>query len=216
VFKVPRTTLRRRRKEIGPKQGSRAKNNLLLPIEEEQLVQWILEMERRGFPFFIIDVKRSAERLISRRGARSIPPPIGKCWVYRFITHHPALKQRLTRNKDPQRPRQERPSVIQPWFQLIEEITEQYGIVDGDKYNFDETGFAMGLISESGAAKVVGSSDNVGRVTITQPGERTWMTSIECANATGWMIPPLLLPLARSIFVTGTINPLYHKVQTLP
>jgi hypothetical protein len=193
VCKVVRSTLQGRLKGVRPRKGSPAKNRLLRQTEEDELVRWILEIERRGFPPFIIDVKRLAERLIQRRGESQQPPPIGKLWVYRFVSRHPAIKQRLTRKKDSQRARQERPSVIRPWFQLVQETIERYGIVDGDKYNFDETGFAMGLITGSGSSKAVGSSDNVGRITISQPGDRTWMTGIECANALGWMIPPFVI-----------------------
>jgi DDE superfamily endonuclease/Tc5 transposase DNA-binding domain len=193
VCKVSDRTLGRRLRGIRPQYGSRSPNRLLSQIEEDVLIQWILHIERRGFPPWIIDVKRLAERLIYRRGGSQPPPPIGKLWVYRFLSRHPAVKARLTRRKDSQRARQERPSVIRPWFQLVQETIERYGIVDGDKYNFDETGFAMGLITGSGSSKAVGSSDNVGRITISQPGDRTWMTGIECPNALGWMIPPFII-----------------------
>jgi hypothetical protein len=68
VFKISQTTLRRRLQGIGPREGSQLKNRLLWPIEEEELVKWILAIERRGFPPYIIDVKRLAELLIQRRG----------------------------------------------------------------------------------------------------------------------------------------------------
>jgi hypothetical protein len=192
VCKVFETTLRRRRAGIGPKEGSRASNNLLSQIEEERLVQWILAMEQRGFPSYLINMKRMAENLISHRGTLGSTRPIGKNWVYRFTGRHPALKKYRTRNMNYQRARQERYSVILPWFQRIKDIKEQYGIVDDDCYNFDETGFAMGLITGS-ATKAVGSSENVGRITITQPGDRTWVTSIESASARGQVIPPFLI-----------------------
>ena len=32
------------------------------------------------------------------------------------------------------------------WFRLVENIKEKYGIVDEDIYNFDETGFMIGMI----------------------------------------------------------------------
>jgi hypothetical protein len=60
VYGAIRTTMRRRQEGILPKQGSKAKNRLLLECEEQQLVSWILSMERRGFPPFLIDIKRMA------------------------------------------------------------------------------------------------------------------------------------------------------------
>jgi hypothetical protein len=192
VFKVSRTTLQRRRKGIGLKQGSRPANSLLLLIEEKELVRWILSLERRSFPPHIIDVKRLAEGLISRRGSREFKP-IGKYWIYRFLTRHPAIKQRLTRSKDSNRALQESPRVMKPWFEPVDEAIKQYGIADSGIYNCDETGFAMGLISGSKAAKVVTSSENVGRATVFQPGSRKWITTIECVNAMDHIIPPFII-----------------------
>ena len=192
VWKVKPTTLRRRLDGIGPKRGSRAPNNLLLPTEEEGLIQWVLAMEQRGFPSYLIDLKRMAEYLTSHRGTSGSIRPIGKNWVYRFTDRHPALKKYRTRNKNYKRARQERFSVIQPWFQRIRDIKEQYGIVDADCHNFDETGFAMGVITGS-ATKAVGSSDNITRIAISQPGSRTWITTIESVSATGQIIPPFII-----------------------
>ena len=134
-----------------------------------------------------------ATDLINHRGSKNTPPPIGKQWTYRFIKRHPALKAFLTRKRDLQRAQQEDPHVIEPWFRRIHDTISKYGITSDDTYNFDETGFTLGLITGSGARKAIGSSQNVGRITVTQPGNREWATSIECANAQGWMIPSFLI-----------------------
>jgi DDE superfamily endonuclease/Psq-like protein/Tc5 transposase-like DNA-binding protein len=193
VYKVPRTTLQRRLRGTQPKLGSRHKNRILLVAEEAELIQWIGSMEQRGFPPFLIDVKRMAQVLRARRGSSAPARAIGKNWIYRFLKKHPALKARLQRSRDAQRAKNEDPRVIRPWFQRIKETREKYGIPDEDVYNFDETGFAMGLIGGSGSSKVVGLSDSVGRATVIQPGDRTWTTVIEGINATGWAIPPFVI-----------------------
>lgn len=59
-----------------------------------------------------------------------------------------------------------------------------------DIYNFDETGFAMSLIA---TAKVVTRSETVGRPAILQPGNRGWVTTVECVNAMGWALPPCII-----------------------
>ena len=74
------------------------------------------------------------------------------------------------------------PIAIAAWFKLVEETRQTYGILDQDIYNFDETGFAMGVASTS---KVVTSSDRVSRAVIVQLGNREWVTAIECINASG-------------------------------
>ena len=65
----------------------------------------------------------------------------------------------------------------------------KYGVVDGDFYNFDETGFAIGLITPG---MVVTRADRRGRAKGIQPGNREWATAIVCVNGEGWDVPPFL------------------------
>lgn len=57
-------------------------------------------------------------------------------------------------------------------------------------YNFNETGFMMGIAA---TLKVVTSSDTIGRAINVQPGNRDWVTAIEGINASGWSIPPFII-----------------------
>jgi hypothetical protein len=62
----------------------------------------------------------------------------------------------------------------------------EYGILLEDIYNFDETGFAMGLCA---TAKVITGSDRYSRPHLLQPGNREWVTAIEAVNSIGWALP---------------------------
>ena len=68
-----------------------------------------------------------------------------------------------------QRAKNQDPKIISEWFQRVQQTRAQYGILDDDTYNFDETGFAMG-IAQPGASKVV-TAATVGRATVIQPGK---------------------------------------------
>ena len=48
----------------------------------------------------------------------------------------------------------------------------------------------MGVIS---TAKVITGSEKASRAFFTQPGNREWVTVIECINSYGWAIPPLII-----------------------
>jgi hypothetical protein len=61
--------------------------------------------------------------------------------------------------------------------------------------NFDETGFRMGVISTS---KVVTAAENARTVSI-QPGNREWVTVIESVQATGHLLPPLIIFKGRML-----------------
>ncbi|KFY32348.1 hypothetical protein V493_00285 [Pseudogymnoascus sp. VKM F-4281 (FW-2241)] len=80
--------------------------------------------------------------------------------------------------------------LMNKWFQLVSNMRMKYGIQDCDFYNFDETGFMMGIIS---AAMVVTRSNRRGRSKSVQPSNREWAIAIECANANGWCIPLFLI-----------------------
>ena len=43
----------------------------------------------------------------------------------------------------------EDPELIGAWFRLVQNMRAKYGIMDYDFYNFDETGFIIGVICAS-------------------------------------------------------------------
>jgi hypothetical protein len=96
----------------------------------------------------------------------------------------------LNRAYDFQRAICEDPELISAWFKLVHNMRAKYGILDCDFYNFDETGFMMGVIC---ASMVVTRADRRGRGKAVQPGNREWATAIECINGEGWCLPPFLI-----------------------
>jgi hypothetical protein len=189
-YEIPESTLRTRYRGTQPKCEILSPLRKLKLSEETALVQWILNLDQRGFPPQIIDVRRMADTLLAARGENPPVRPVGKNWVSRFIDNHDELKIKWNRRFHSQRAKCEDPNTINAWFKLIQETRQSYGILDDDIYNFDETGFTMGVIATS---KVVTSSETIGRATVVQPGNREWVTVIEGINASGWVIPPFVI-----------------------
>jgi hypothetical protein len=135
-----------------------------------------------------------ADNLLAARGQTPPPQPVGKCWMSRFINAQPELQTKWNRKFHSQRAKSEDPVAIRAWFKLVEETRQSYGILDTDIYNFDETGFMMGIAATS---KVVTSSETVSRAVAIQPGNREWVTTIEGINAAGWSIPPFVILLGK-------------------
>lgn len=108
-----------------------------------------------------------ADVLLAGRCQNPPPLPVGKNWVSRFVNNQPELQTKWNRKFHSQRARCEDPVKISAWFKLVEETRQAYGILDEDTYNFDKTGFMMGVAATS---KVVTSSDTIGRATVVQPG----------------------------------------------
>jgi len=129
----------------------------LTSIEESTLVEWILSMDKCGMPPHAAAVQKMANLLLAECSkSASIPTTIGRNWVQQFIKHHEELQSRHNHKYDYQQAQCEDPKIIHEWFQHMRDIIQQYGVVDQDIYNFDETGFQMGVIS---TAKVITGSD---------------------------------------------------------
>ena len=97
AYDVPESTLRTRLHGVQPRSETVSAKRKLSPIEEQSLVQWILDLDRRGFPPHIIDVRRMADTLLTARGQNPPPAPVGKNWVSRFIQSRPELQTKWSR-----------------------------------------------------------------------------------------------------------------------
>jgi RecB family endonuclease NucS len=73
--------------------------------------------------------------------------PVGENWAKTFVKRQPELKVKFNRKYEYKRALCEDPKVIEGWFRLVQNMKAKYGILDEDTYNFDETGFTMGMIS---------------------------------------------------------------------
>ena len=192
AYDVLRSTLTNRLRGQPTRQQSQIVNRKLLPTEEEALLQWVLSMGERGFPPRISAVRKMADILLSACTASPVDasPIIGENWVRKFINRYEQLQSKYTRKYDYQRALCEDPKAISDWFRLVENTRAKYGIPDEDVYNFDETGFQMGVI---GTSKVVTGLQRAGKALVTKPGNREWVTGVEAINASGWALPLMII-----------------------
>ena len=58
----------------------------------------------------------------------------------------PELKVKFNQKYDYKRAKCEDPKVINNWFRLVANIKVKYGIPDDNIYNFNKSGFMMGVI----------------------------------------------------------------------
>ncbi|KAL1954183.1 hypothetical protein VTO42DRAFT_1539 [Malbranchea cinnamomea] len=147
-------------------------------------------MDERGLPPRVSTVRETANVLLANRDNSTSPTTVGECWVNRFIKRHPEIKTQFSRLYDYERAKCEGSKVVRGWFELVQNTIQKYGIVQEDIYNFDETGFQMGVI---GTAKVVTGSERTLRPKHVQPGNKEWVTVVEGVNATGWSLPPMII-----------------------
>ena len=100
------------------------------------------------------------------------------------------MQTRYNRKYDYQRAKCEDPAIIREWFHLVRNTIAKYGIQNEDIYNFDKTGFQMRVIS---IAKVVTRAERSNRPVSIQPGNREWVTAIDCISSYGWSLPLVII-----------------------
>jgi DDE superfamily endonuclease/helix-turn-helix, Psq domain len=186
LYNVDRTTLGRRMNGSTPRRDSPPNSSKLTNLEEKVIIERIIDLDSRSCAPRINGVGAMANLLLATRGGK----PVGINWPYRFIARHEELKTRQFRRYDYKRALCEDPDAINAWFCLIHNTVAKYSIVDDDIYNFDETGFQMGIIS---TGMVVTSSERVSNAKLIQPGNREWITAIQGVGATGFCLPPFIV-----------------------
>ena len=189
AFDVPRSTLQERSLGIRSRRETRPVACKLTQNEEEVLLQRILDLDEQGFPPQLAIVRDIANIILSSR-SKQLPLTVGKNWVTNFVKRYPSLQTKYNRKYDYQRAMCEDREQIEGWFRLVRNTIAKYGIIKDDIYNFDETGFQMGVISTS---KVVTRSERRGRPRTKQPGNREWVTLIHAINACGWVLPAFVI-----------------------
>jgi len=189
AYDVPFATLRERHLGVFPRKETTPNSRKFTNSEEEVLLRKILQLSADGFPPQRAIVEEMANTMLQTKNpARS--QTVGTNWVANFVKRHPELSSVYNRKFDIQRAEVEDPKLISLWFKLVGDTIAKYGVAEEDIFNFDETGFQMGVISTS---KVITSSDRKGRLRTKQPGNRKWVTTIEAVNARGWAIPPFII-----------------------
>ena len=119
-----------------------------------------------------------ADRLLGERGSSLVSIN----WPTTFVNRTPGIKTHINRPYDRQRALCKDLEIIGAWFKLVENTKAKYGITDIDSYNFDETGFQMGVLLSQ--VVVIGSKRR-NRPKAIQPGNREWVTVIQAINAMG-------------------------------
>ena len=191
VYKVSKTTLLRRRAGARSTRGTHPKSSNLTMAEEQTLVQYIRKLDQQG----LAPTLRSVEDMVNQlRAARDADPVVPR-WASNFVKREPGLKSRMTRQRDHQRILCSDQAVIGPWFDLVQNVKVKYGILNDDTYNFDETGFTMGV---GNRVKVVTASERRTESIGVQHGDREWVTLIAAINPMGWAIEPYLIFEAKN------------------
>lgn len=115
LYNVPETTLRDRMSGATPIANRRPVAQVPTALEETAVVQYILDLDARGFPPALGDVRVMADRILASRGSRRV----GKQWPYRVVQRRDELRTRCPRTYGYQRALCEDPDLLSGWFRLF-------------------------------------------------------------------------------------------------
>ena len=195
-YRVSETTLRRRLQ--GAQSRSMANEHLqsLSPAEERTLVKWISHLTRAGYPIAPSLAHDMAENMRSQRcqlskRRKSDPPlrPLGQKWLDKFKGRHPEIQGVWARKIENARHKAVTREAVTSWFKAVTSLVLQHQYPPSRIYNMDESGFAIGD-SQSSRALVNVREETSWKVI---SGRQEWVTAIECVNALGTALPPLVI-----------------------
>jgi hypothetical protein len=101
-----------------PRSDYRPKVQKLTELEEGVIVNYIIDLDSRGFSPWLADVEDIANYLLETHQAKRV----GRLWAHRFVQRRLELKIRLNCVYDYQRALCKDPKLIGIWFRLVENI----------------------------------------------------------------------------------------------
>ncbi|APA14493.1 hypothetical protein sscle_13g092630 [Sclerotinia sclerotiorum 1980 UF-70] len=109
LYNILRTKIQRRMDGTTPCIESRANNYNLIKLEEEVFIQYIIDMDERGFAPKLSGVEDMANYILESQGAKKV----GKLWAHCFVKRCPELKMCFNCVYDFQRALCEDPKLIE-------------------------------------------------------------------------------------------------------
>jgi hypothetical protein len=160
---------------------------LSLTTEREgDLVTYIVEREKAFQPLTRTEIRLFAEQLSEVNGQIRY---IGKNWVDRFFTRHPAIEKKPTKVFESSRKRAVTRKSLSDYFTGLQWVINEKNVKRENTYNVDENGVQLG---ETRAGIVAGTSMTA-RSEVIKSDNSTWASIIECISAGGIRLTPCVV-----------------------
>jgi hypothetical protein len=170
-------------------------NRRFSDIEEKALCWYLDRLDKLGLPAQRELLRGAAAYILlanwtptSTDDSELKPPSVGRHCVSRFLKRHPEYTLKRQKVLDLERKRAESYENLENWFQLFQDIITSFGINSDDIWNFDETGFRIGV----GRDQLVITKQQR-QLYLGHPTNRESATAIEAVSAGGAHIPLFLI-----------------------
>ena len=152
AFGIPSSTLYNRHRKSKSRKESHISQQLLTPIEESTLENWIYRAAKLGAPITLQLVKILASEIQSEQSSKNDEIElslISDRWVDRFRTRHLRIKTCFSRTIDTTQSTALDFSTIKSYFDNLGEVLREHKYPPSAIYNVDETGFSIGSSRKS-------------------------------------------------------------------
>ncbi|EED14599.1 conserved hypothetical protein [Talaromyces stipitatus ATCC 10500] len=181
-YGVSRKKLSRRWNGL-PSRSTRPPTNRVLSLDQEKAIfLWLEYLDNIGASPTSEQIEASANYLLAKDFTGSGEPPrVGKMWTYDFQNRLPEKYVRII-----QKPQEKERTA-----------SEHYGEVErcspSKSMDFDETGFIVGRGKDEAVVTAYPKTSK----RVSSLSSRESITVVECINAEGLVIPPLLIPKGK-------------------
>ena len=162
----------------------------LTEIEKETLLQWILTINKHGTPFRPTTIQNITDLLLINYNMSKPPLTIEINWVWNFIQYHNIFKTCFLQKYNHQQILCKDLNKIQKWFKFIQSTIKEWGIINENIYNFNETGFAISMIATT---KVITQTEKHSCLNLVQFENQKWITVIKIINTSGWILSSMVI-----------------------
>jgi hypothetical protein len=123
------------------------------------------------------------------------PPKVDMRWLKRWLDRNPEYRRRKIRAIELDRQQAHEPKVIQEWYDRLECVIQEKGIAVEDIWNFDETGFRIGI----GKDQWIITREKMKKLFTPSNTNTEYVTLVEAISAGGETIPPLIIMTGKVI-----------------
>jgi len=177
-------------------------NRRLNDDEDRALCAYIDLADDIGLPIREKMLRVAANSIL--RNHYSDPLPVSENWPSRWLSRHPEYQKRFRKPLAAIRKNTHDIEGLEKWFRKLKAVREEYGVVDADIHNMDETGFRIGV----GRKHKIIARMTTKRQYQSDPDNRDYITSIESISAAGEVHAPLLVLKASCLLERWIVDEL--------
>jgi len=145
-YEIHITRLRARLQGRQSKQERQGANSKLSADQELPVCQYLDCLDTIGTSARLQMVSSCANAILAYGHTSPDPAPrVGDYWAPRFLDRHPEYDIRKQKTIHSDRKNAHQPDNIRTWFDKYHAVCQEYNIQPADQYNFDKTGFRIGI-----------------------------------------------------------------------